>query len=268
MNWLKKKKIRSNMERLITGVLLGISMLSIILAAGIFFWLLKNGLSVLGIEFLLDKTSVLEGKSGIREYLWNTVSILILTLSLTGCIGVMTAVYLCEYVKREKVKQAICIAIEVLSGIPSIVFGMFGMVFFGEIMNLGYSILNGALTLTIMILPIMITNTQEALLAVPSEYRLGALALGAGKWQMVWSILLPEAVNGIWSGVTLSAGKVLGEAAALLFTAGSKGSLAVGIYMFIGKGRLKEASGTALILLGLVFILHLLQQYIKEKQRY
>lgn len=237
------------------------------LAGGIVFWLVKNGLPMLNVEFLMESSSILKEQIGLREYLGNTVMLLLTTLFLGGGVGIITAVYLCEYVEKEKVKRAIYLAIEVLAGIPSIVFGLFGMVFFGEIMGLGYSLLCGAFTLTIMILPIVIANTQEALNMVPKEYRTGALALGAGKWQMIQTILLPGAVAGIGAGLTLSAGKILGETAALLFTAGSKGSLAVAIYMLIGKGMVKEAAGTALVLMGGILLLKLLQQYIKEYQQ-
>lgn len=267
MEWQKRNGVRKTIEGLMTGLFCGISIISVILAGGMVFWVLKSGLPAWNTEFLFSKGSVLKGKTGLLEYLWNTVRLLLVTLPLSGGIGVMTAVYLCEYVKKEKIKQIICIAIEILSGIPSIVFGLFGMVLFGEIMNLGYSILSGAFTLTIMILPIMITNSQEALQMVPKEYRLGALALGAGKWQMVRMMLLPGARSGILAGFTLATGKILGEAAVLLFTAGSRGSLAVAVYMYAGKGRITEACGAALLLLSFVFLLHLLQQSIKEKQK-
>ena len=261
----KKKKIT---ERLFIWCLFGITILSAVLFAWIIFWLLKSGIPALNTEFLVTKTSVIEGNIGIREYLFNTWCILLSTLVLAGMMGIMSAVYLCEYGKNQEILKKVHFAIEILAGIPSIVFGLFGMVFFGEVMKLGYSLFTGSLTLAIMVLPIMIKSTKTAIEEVPNSYKLGALSLGAGKWYMVRTILLPQAFSGIAAGFTLSAGKILGESAALLFTAGSKGSLSVAIYLFLSKGWMKEAYAAALLLLGMMFILNLLLQVFREREKY
>ena len=138
------------------------------------------------------------------------------------------------------------------------------MVFFGEVLHLGYSLLNGALTLTIMILPIIIENTEEILKTIPIEYKLGALGLGAKKWQVIKTILLPQALSGIGTGLTLATGKILGESAALLFTAGSKASLSVGLYRMFGKGKIEESFTIALVLMFLMIVLNFLFQYARE----
>ncbi len=267
MGLQRKNRIKSKKEMLCRVFLFGISMISVILFGGMVFWLLKNGISVWSLNFVLSKTSVIKGNTGLWEYLVNTICLLLFTLLLAGGMGIMAAVYLCEYVENQKTIPYIHFAIEILTGIPSIVFGLFGMVFFGEVLGLGYSLISGILTLTIMILPIMIENTKEVLQTVPKEYKMGALALGAGKWYMIRTILLPEACSGIATGLTLSAGKILGESAALLFTAGSKGSLAIAIYMLLGKGRFKEAYGAALLLVFLMLFLNLFLQYMREKQK-
>lgn len=268
MNLRKADKKKRVIERIFTGLLFGISMLSVVLFAGMIFWLLKSGFPALSTEFLITKTSVTEGRIGIREYLLNTWGILLSTLLLAGIMGIMTAIYLCEYGKEQKMIQRIQFAIEILAGMPSIVFGLFGMVFFGEIMKLGYSLFTGSLTLTIMVLPVVINTIKIAIEEVPKSYKMDALSLGAGKWYIVQTILLPEAVSGIAAGLTLAAGKILGESAALLFTAGSKGSLAVAIYLFLSKGWMEEAYATALLLLGIMFGFNLLLQMFMERKRH
>ena len=135
-------------------------------------------------------------------------------------IAVGSAVYLNEYAKPGKIVRLIVFTTETLSGIPSIIFGLFGMVFFGNTLGLGYSILTGSLTLTLMILPLITRTTQEALKTVPDSYR-RALGIGATKWYMIRTILLPSAMPGIFTGVILAIGRIVGESAALLFTAGS-----------------------------------------------
>ncbi len=265
MNLRQKNTRQNRKEAIITGLLFLISMVSVVIFLGIAFYLIRNGVSDLSIRFIATKTSVLKGSIGIWEYLVNTILLLVITLPVAGIIGVFSAVYLCEYVNDEKTVERIHFAIEILTGIPSIVFGLFGMVFFGEFLHMGYSLLTGVLTLTIMILPIMIENTKEILQTVPKEHRMGALGLGAGKWHMIRTILLPESISGIAAGLTLSAGKILGESAALLFTAGSKGSLAVALYMMVGKGQFQEAYSVALVLLLIIVLLNLGLQYIRDK---
>lgn len=142
-----------------------------------------------------------------------------ITLLIATPLGIGSAVYLNEYARPGKAVRLIEFTTETLSGIPSIIFGLFGMVFFGNTLGLGYSILTGALTLTLMILPLITRTTQEALKTVPDSYRHGALGIGATKWYMIRTILLPSAMPGILTGVILAIGRIVGESAALLFTA-------------------------------------------------
>ncbi len=242
--------------------------LSSVVSLGVFFYityfLIRNGLSAVRLSFFIAPVSILGEAEGIRDYLLNTIFLLFITLPFATIIGVFGAIYFCEYAKDGKIISLFELSIEILSGIPSIVFGLFGMVFFGEVLHLGYSLFNGALTLTIMILPVIIENTKEILKTIPMEYKLGALGLGAKKWQVIKTILLPEALSGIGTGLTLSTGKILGESAALLFTAGSKASLSVGLYRMFGKGKIKESFAIALVLMFLMIILNFLFQYTRE----
>ena len=253
-------------EKFFTMGFLSISLMNVVIFLGLLFWLLLNGMPVLSLRFLITKSSVLRGIAAIGDYLLNTLILLVGTLLLSGVLGVMAALYVCEYVKDRKMIPILSLAVEILSGIPSIVYGLFGMVFFGERMGFGYSLWTGILTLSIMVLPIMFTSAKESFGMVSGQNKIGALALGAGKWYMIRTILLPEAFSGIGAGIVLSVGKVLGESAALLFTAGSRGSLAVGIYRMLGRGEFRECYGASLILLFLIFGVELAVQNLKESR--
>ena len=172
---------------------------------------------------------------------------------------------------------------ETLSGIPSIIFGLFGMVFFGQSLRLGYSILTGAFTLTLMILPLITRNTQEALKTVPLSYRSGALGIGATKWYMIRTILLPSAMPGIITGIILAIGRIVGESAALLFTAGSSyllprtasgyltkilesgGTMTIQLYLSMSKAQYDAAFGIAAVLLVIVLIINFLTKVLSRK---
>ena len=195
-------------------------------------------------------------------------------------IGVGSAVYLNEYAKPGRIVRAIEFTTETLSGIPSIIFGLFGMVFFGNTLGLGYSILTGALTLTLMILPLITRTTQEALKTVPDSYRHGALGIGATKWYMIRTILLPSAMPGILTGVILAIGRIVGESAALLFTAGSGyylprnliskifesgGTMTIQLYLFMQKANYDEAFATAVVLLVVVLGINGLAKFLSHK---
>lgn len=156
-------------------------------------------------------TSKLKGTVGIAGNLLNTLMIVVLTMLVALPVGVGAAVYLNEYAKPGKLVSLIEFATETLSGIPSILFGLFGSMFFGETLHLGYSLLTGALTLTLMVLPLITRNTQEALKTVPDSYRHGAVGLGAGKWYTIRTILLPSAMPGILTGAILAVGRIGGR---------------------------------------------------------
>ena len=202
---------------------------SVFLVIGIIIYVLMKGLSAVNWSFLTSVTSVLKGTVGIAGNIVNTILIIFISMVIATPIGVGSAIYLNEYAKPGKVVTLIEYATETLSGIPSIIFGLFGMMFFGEKLGLGYSLLTGSLTLIIMVLPLITRNTQEALKNVPNTYRNGAIGLGSGKWHMIRTILIPSAMPGIITGAILAIGRIVGESAALLFTAGSAKLLPKGI---------------------------------------
>ncbi|MCR4830989.1 MAG: phosphate ABC transporter permease PstA [Pseudobutyrivibrio sp.] len=208
---------------------------SVFLLIGIIIYVLMKGLSAVNISFLTSVTSVLKGTVGIAGNIVNTILIILITMVIATPIGVGSAIYLNEYAKPGKVVTLIEYATETLSGIPSIIFGLFGMMFFGEKLGLGYSLLTGSLTLIIMVLPLITRNTQEALKTVPNTYRNGAIGLGSGKWHMIRTILIPSAMSGIITGAILAIGRIVGESAALLFTAGSAKLLPKGIEGLLDK---------------------------------
>ena len=202
---------------------------SVFLVIGIIIYVLMKGLSAVNWSFLTTVTSALKGTVGIAGNIVNTILIIFISMVIATPIGVGSAIYLNEYAKPGKVVTLIEYATETLSGIPSIIFGLFGMMFFGEKLGLGYSLLTGSLTLIIMVLPLITRNTQEALKTVPDTYRNGAIGLGSGKWHMIRTIIIPSAMPGIITGAILAIGRIVGESAALLFTAGSAKLLPKGI---------------------------------------
>lgn len=250
---------------------LSVALLIVLLA-----YVLVKGIGAVNWQFLTTVTSVLKGTVGIAGNLLNTLIIVLLTMLIATPLGVGAAVYLNEYAKPGKLVSIIEFATETLSGIPSIIFGLFGSMFFGETLGLGYSLLTGALTLILMVLPLITRNTQEALKTVPDSYRSGALGLGAGKWYMIRTVLLPSAAPGILTGAILAIGRIVGESAALLFTAGaskalpktrgkffakifqSGGTLTIQLYLSAtSEGDFTTAFGIAVVLLVLVLIINL-----------
>ena len=207
-----------------------------------------------------------------------TVETTALALLLAVPLGLFTAVYLNEYAKRgNKLVNVIRITTETLSGIPSIVYGLFGMLFFVTQLHWGYSLIAGAFTLAIMVLPVIMRTTEEALIAVPDSYREGSFGLGAGKLRTVFTIVLPSAMPGILSGVILATGRIVGETAALIYTASSMPqipksifsstrTLAVHMYLLSNEGLyINETYGTAVVLLVLVLAINCLSGFIAGK---
>ena len=250
--------------------------LSVVILVAIIGYVLAKGIKSVNWSFLTSVTSVLRGTVGIAGNIVNTIYIVFLTMLIATPVGVGSAIYLNEYAKPGKLVTFIEFATETLSGIPSIIFGLFGMMFFGQTLGLGYSILTGALTLILMVLPLITRNTQEALKTVPDSYRQGAIGLGSGKWHMIRTVLLPSALPGIITGVILAVGRIVGESAALLFTAGSAkvlpkaigklvdkvfqsgGTLTIQLYLSAtSEGDFDTAFGIAVVLLVLVFLINL-----------
>ena len=181
-------------------------------------YVLVKGIPHLSWQFLSTKPSYLSGNIGILPDILNTVYIVIATLLIVLPLGVGAAVYLTEYATNQKLVGIIEYAAEALSGIPSIIYGLVGMLMFSN--NFGTCLMAGALTLAIMNLPTIMRNTQESLKTVPQSYREGAFGLGAGKWSVIRTVVLPNCIDGVITGCILSVGRILGESAALLFTAG------------------------------------------------
>lgn len=181
-------------------------------------YVMGNGIPNISWELLSTKPSYLSGRIGILPDILNTVYIVLATLMVVLPLGVGAAIYLTEYAKNKKVVSVIEYAAETLSGIPSIIYGLVGMLLFSN--NFGTSLLAGALTLVIMNLPTVMRTVQESLKTVPQSYREGAFGLGAGKWRVIRTVVFPGCVDGVITGCILSVGRILGESAALLFTAG------------------------------------------------
>ncbi len=216
----------------------------------------------------------------------NTVIIVAISLLYAVPIGICSAIYLVEYAKKgSKIVNMVRITTETLAGIPSIVYGLFGLLMFVVYFKLGYSIISGSLTLAIMILPLIMRTTEEALLAIPDAYREASFGLGAGKFRTTVKVILPSAISGIMGGVMLSVGRIIGETAALIFTAGtvaalpfgnsesaffmqSARTLSVHMYVLSGEGlHMNEAQATAVILLLLVMVINFIAMLITRGVR-
>ena len=240
---------------------------------GLIGYILYRGLPHISLEFLTSKPSLIRETVGILPNILNTIYIILITLVIVLPIGVGAAIYLNEYAENKKVVRIIELATETLSGIPSIIYGLVGMLIFVQFFSLGTSLLAGSLTLVIMTLPTVIRTTQESLKTVSQGYREGSLALGAGKWYMIRTVVLPSAIDGIVTGCILSIGRIVGESAALLFTAGmanevlgivdavkpgnAGSSLTVALYMYAKeRGEFEIAFAIAAILLVLTFVIN------------
>lgn len=233
-------------------------------------YVLIQGIPNLSWDFISTKPSYLKGTIGILPDILNTIYVVIATLVIVIPLGVGAAVYLTEYATNQKVVSVIEYAAEALSGIPSIIYGLVGMLMFSN--NFGTCLLAGALTLAIMNLPTIMRNTQESLKTVPQSYREGAFGLGAGKWRVIRTVVLPNCIDGVITGCILSVGRILGESAALLFTAGfahsmngffeglssAGASLTVALYVYAKEdGEFGVAFGIAAILMVLAFGINL-----------
>ena len=183
-------------------------------------YIFVKGLPHISWEFLSSESSYIKDTIGILPNILNTVYIVVVTLIFILPLGVGAAIYLTEYASNRRLVGILEFATETLTGIPSIIFGLVGMLFFCQFLGLKASLLAGSLTLVIMTLPTIVRTTQEALKTVPQSYREAALGLGAGKWRMIRTVVLPSSVDGIVTGCILSVGRIVGESAALLFTAG------------------------------------------------
>lgn len=266
---------RSPRRRLYGGVLRGLMYGSAVITCALLLFLIGyifwRGLGHISWKLLSTQSSYLTDSIGILPNILNTLYIILVAMILALPIGVGAAIYLTEYAQNRHLKRIIEFATETLTGIPSILFGLVGMLFFIQLLGLQQGILAGGLTLVVMILPTIIRTTQESLKTVPQAYREGALALGAGKWHTIRTVVLPNAVDGIVTGCILAIGRIVGESSALLFTAGfglvlnsfaeslqsSSATLTVALYIYASeRGETGVAFAIAAILMILVFFLN------------
>ena len=263
----------------------GCTLLTAALVVFMIVYVMAKGLPNINLKMLTSKPSYLTNTIGILPDILNTLYLIVATLVVVLPVGVGAAVYLNEYASNKKVVAVIEYAAETLSGIPSIIYGLVGMLFFCQFLGLQTSILAGALTLVIMNLPTVMRTTQESLKTVPQSYREGAFGLGAGKWRTIRTVVLPGCVDGIITGCILSVGRILGESAALLFTAGfahalngffeglnsAGATLTVALYVYAKEeGEFGVAFAIAAILMLLMLLVNALagriEQYYKKRR--
>jgi phosphate transport system permease protein len=267
----KKRKIKDIVLNILMYAAAG---LICALLIGLIGYIIYRGIGNISWEFVSTKPSLIQDTIGILPNILNTIYIIIITLIIVLPIGIGAAIYLSEYAKNKKLVRIIELATETLAGIPSIIYGLVGMLVFVQFFSLGTSLIAGALTLVIMTLPTIIRTTQESLKTVPSVYREGSLALGAGKWYMIRTVVLPCVTDGIVTGCILAVGRIVGESAALLFTAGmaneiigaldsvkagnSGSTLTVALYVYAKeRGDFDTAFAIAAILIALTFIINI-----------
>lgn len=235
-------------------------------------YIFYRGLPGITSEFLSTQSSYVHDTIGILPNILNTLYIILVAMVIVVPLGVCAAVYLNEYARNKKVVRTIGFAVETLTGIPSVLFGLVGMLFFIQMLGLKAGVLAGSLTLVVMVLPTIISNTLESLKTVPDAYREGALALGSGKWHMIRTVVLPSAIEGIVTGCILAVGRIVGESAALLYTAGfglilnsfmtalqsSSATLTVALYVYATeRGEINVAFSVATILMVITLLLNL-----------
>ena len=273
-----QKELRRNKRNalLLRAAVYAAAGLTVAVLCGILLYILIKGVGHLSPElFSLQYNSE---NCSVLPALVNTLTVTFLALLIAVPLGVFSAVYLVEYAKKgNRFVSLVRITAETLSGIPSIVYGLFGYLLFVTTLNFGYSLLSGALTLSIMILPVTMRTTEEALLSVPDAYREGSFGLGAGKLRTVFHVVLPSAVPGILAGVILATGRIVGETAALIFTTGtvaqipdsimgSGRTLAVHLYALWNEGlNTDKAYATAVVLLVIVAAINTLSAFVAKK---
>lgn len=270
MNFSARRRAWGMMMR---GLMVLCAALTCALAVFLIIYVLAKGIPHLSWELLSTKPSYLEGTIGILPDIISTVCMVLTTLVVVLPVGVCAAVYLTEYAANRRLAAAIEYTAETLSGIPSIIYGLVGQMFFCQFLGMKKSLIAGAMTLVIMNLPTIMRTTQESLKTVPQSYREGALGLGAGKWRIIRTVVLPGCVDGVLTGCILAVGRILGETAALLYTAGfahtlynglkntlegSGATLSVALYVYAKEqGEFDVAFAIAAILMALALLIDL-----------
>ena len=260
-----------------------IGFLLIAILAAFLGYMLYKGLPVLSAKFIFGMPSDMEAGGGVGPQLFNTIYILFLSMAFSVFIAIGAAIYLSEYAKDTSLTRFIRLSTESLATVPSIVLGLFGMIVFVDFIGMGFSILGGALSLSLLNLPLLVRVTEEALQTVPQTYREASLALGATKWQTIRKVVLPEAMSGIITGIMLASGRAIGESAILIFTAGTTVSrhmadfdvfaggetLAVHLWYVMGIGlvpdRVAIANGIGALLILVVLFINLIFIFAQRK---
>ncbi len=260
-----------------------IGFLLIAILAAFLGYMLYKGLPVLSAKFIFGMPSDMEAGGGVGPQLFNTIYILFLSMAFSVFIAIGAAIYLSEYAKDTSLTRFIRLSTESLATVPSIVLGLFGMIVFVDFLGMGFSIMGGALTLSLLNLPLLVRVTEEALQTVPQTYREASLALGATKWQTIRKVVLPEAMGGIITGIMLASGRAIGESAILIFTAGTTVSrhmadfdvfaggetLAVHLWYVMGIGlvpdRVAIANGIGALLILVVLFINLIFIFAQRK---
>ena len=279
---MKRSRIsarRRGFMALMKALMLASALLTCALVVFLVGYVLLRGLPHITWQLLTTQPSYLTGQVGILPDILNTVYLILVALALVIPLGAGAAVYLTEYAQNRRIVSAIEYAAETLSGIPSIIYGLVGMLFFCQLLGFQTSLLAGALTLVVMNLPTVLRTTQESLKTVPQSYREGAFGLGAGRWRVIRTVVLPGCIDGVLSGCILSVGRILGESAALLFTAGfahelngfwqgmtsAGASLTVSLYVYAKEqGELGVAFAIAAILMVLTLVVNLLAALVAD----
>ena len=258
-------------------VLGGATLLTLVVLVFIIVFVLSKGLPVISLKFLFTMPQDMGKAGGILPTLIGTVLLPLLAIAIALPLGVGTAVYLTEYTRETRITQTIRFGTDCLAGIPSIIFGLFGFIFFVVMLHMGWSLLSGGLTLAIMILPTIIRTSEEAIRAVPNAYREVSFSLGATRWETVLKVVLPNALPGIVTGVMLGIGRSIGETAAVIFTAGSSlrlptsvfdsvRTMSVHFYLLVMEGISPEnAYGTAAVLVIAVLLVNLTAYWLMHR---
>ena len=281
MNRVKLKQTRQRKDKIRHALVWASAGLTVGFLFWIMWYILSNGLQHVDWKFITDNYTRTGDEHGIFPMIVSTIYMVIASISVAAPIGIMTAIYLTEYAKvGSRLVKVIRFCTESLAGIPSIIFGLFGMTFFVAILGLGFSVLSGALTLSILILPVIIRTTEEALMAVPQTFREGSYGLGASKTYTIWRLILPSAIPGILTSVILSIGRVIGESAPVFLTAGmvvripdslldSGRTLTVHLYKLTTElftiDEWNQAYGTATVLIVVVLIINTLTKLIARR---
>ncbi|PMH43159.1 phosphate ABC transporter, permease protein PstA [Vibrio sp. 10N.286.49.B3] len=281
MDTVKLKKARQNKDMLLSGFIWAAAGLTVGFLFWIMWYILSNGLQHVDWKFITDDYTRTGDQHGIFPMIVSTIYMVIASISIAAPLGIMTAIYLTEYAKvGSRLVKIIRFCTESLAGIPSIIFGLFGMTFFVGVLGLGFSIISGALTLSILILPVIIRTTEEALMSVPQSYREGSYGLGSSKIYTIWRLILPSAMPGILTSVILSIGRVIGESAPVFLTAGmvaripdsvfdSGRTLTVHLYKLTTElftiDEWNQAYGTATVLIVVVLLINTVTKLIASR---